>query len=214
MTQSPGRRGPYAKTADRRAAIARAAYEVVMEVGHVELTTAAVAERAGIRENTMLYHFPTRDHLLVAAIEHFEESVVPVLPGQDITDDMLRQTIEVLAARAAAEDKRLRLQVFLAASAQDPNHPAHDYYRRHNAHSIKQMAVLMRLRQERGLARPDRDPVRMARRFLAAWDGLQQQWLISGDFDLAEAIAEAFRDISGQSVVEAKQAVEALLSRI
>ena len=33
------------------------------------LTTAAVAQRAGMSERTMLYHLPTRDHLLVAALE-------------------------------------------------------------------------------------------------------------------------------------------------
>ena len=42
-------------------------------------------------------------------------------------------------------------------------------------------------------------PVRMARQFVAVWDGLQQSWLIRRDFDLTAEITEAFREISGSS---------------
>lgn len=216
------KRGPYAKSAQRRAAIAEAAFEVVMEVGHPHLTTAAVAARAGISERTMLYHFPTRDHLLVAAIEHFElatgGAVGTLLSGGDdegmATPEAFRALIDRLARRSPDEDKRLQLQVALASAAQDPAHPAHAYFQMHYERVTRQMVGLMRARQADGLAHPDRDPERMARQFIAVWDGLQQHWLVSRDFDLAAEIEEAFREISGQNAMEARAAVEALLSRM
>lgn len=220
MSTTPARRGPYAKSAERRAAIAKAAFEVVMAVGHAQLTTAAVAERAGMRERTMLYHFPTRDHLLVAAIEYFEHSMgggAGTLLGAEerrVSPDDFRELIDRLAQRSAGEDKRLQLQVALASAAQDPAHPAHAYFSRHYERVMGEMVELLRARQGAGLAHPDRDPVRMARQFVAVWDGLQQHWLIRRDFDLAEEIIEAFREISGQNAMKARQAVQELLDRI
>ena len=215
MSTSPAKRGPYAKSAEKRAAIAKAAYEVVMEVGHPQLTTAAVAARAGLLERTMLYHFPTRDHLLVAAIEYFEGFFAgeggerPLAPPSEFRD-----LIDELAHRSPGEDKRLRLQVALASAAQDPAHPAHEFFQRHYERVMAEMIDLMKARQAAGLAHPDRDPVRMARQFVAVWDGLQQGWLIRRDFDLTEEITEAFREISGQNALEARAAVQDLLSRI
>lgn len=217
MSTSPAKRGPYAKSAEKRAAIAKAAYEVVMEMGHVQLTTAAVAARAGMLERTMLYHFPTRDHLLVAAMEYFEgfidgdgqEGERPLAPPSEFRD-----LIDQLAQRSPGEDKRLRLQVALASAAQDPTHPAHEFFQRHYERVMAEMIDLMKARQAAGLAHPDRDPVRMARQFVAVWDGLQQSWLIRRDFDLTEEITEAFREISGQNAMEARAAVQDLLSRI
>ena len=63
------RRGPYAKTQARRAEIARAALDVVTTDGHKAVTVASVAARSGLSEATVAYHFATRDHLLVAAVE-------------------------------------------------------------------------------------------------------------------------------------------------
>ncbi|MHA6523939.1 TetR/AcrR family transcriptional regulator [Tessaracoccus sp. G1721] len=218
MASTQSKRGPYAKSAEKRAAIAKAAYEVVMEVGHPQLTTAAVAARAGMLERTMLYHFPTRDHLLVAAIEYFEgfihagevrEGEVPLAPPEEFRD-----IIDNLAHRSPGEDKRLQLQVALASAAQDPAHPAHAFFERHYERVMAEMVDLMKSRQEAGLAHPDRDPVRMARQFVAVWDGLQQSWLIRRDFDLTEEITEAFREISGQNAMEARAAVQDLLTRI
>ncbi|HSO69533.1 MAG TPA: TetR/AcrR family transcriptional regulator [Arachnia sp.] len=209
-----GPRGPYAKTAERRAHIAEAAYEVVMEVGHPALTTAAVAERAGISERTMLYHFPSRDHLLVAAIEHFEQVMTEGRVHLPWTPGTFDRIITDLAHRAQADDRRLQLQVALAAAAQDPNHPAHEYFSRHYDEALAEMGKLIAAMQQAGEAHPDRDPRQMARMFIAVWDGLQQQWLIRHDFDLAAEILTAFREISGQAAMEARQAVEDLLARI
>ena len=54
---STATRGAYAKSHAKRALIARAAYEIVLEVGHRALTTSAVAERAGISERTITSPF-------------------------------------------------------------------------------------------------------------------------------------------------------------
>ncbi len=219
MTQTRAR-GPYAKSADRRATIARAAHDVVMEVGHQALTTAAVAKRAGMSERTMLYHYPTRDHLLVAALELADdETATVVIATAEAVDSMaktdwLELMLEQMTRLSVNGDNRTRLHVHLAALAQNEGHPAREYFERNYARAVNGMASQIRMRQEAGLAHPDKDPVTVARRVVGAWDGLQAQWLVNRDFDLPTEILGTFRDLTGQSVMETRQAMEELLAQI
>ncbi|MCL3777401.1 MULTISPECIES: TetR family transcriptional regulator [unclassified Actinomyces] len=212
-------RGPYAKTTAKRAAIARAAYEVVQEVGHEGLTTAAVAARAGMAERTMLYHFPTRDHLLTAALDHFDNVIQGggnleafrrdhgVTADREPSLEESEETIRRLIAATASDDARLRLYSYLAGQAQVEGSAAHEHFTTHYAEAIDGIGALIRAFQKAGLARTDRDASSMARRFLASWDGLQQQWVVSGDFDLEEEILLAFADVTGRDLILARQAV-------
>ncbi|RQP09822.1 MAG: TetR/AcrR family transcriptional regulator [Microbacteriaceae bacterium] len=203
----------YAKTAERRRQIALAALEVVREKGHRGLTTAEVARRAGLKEPAMLYHFPSRDHLLVAALEISEEQGIPPFDVLEEADDALDTLVDVFVSRQT-EDWRVRLSVVLAAAAEDPEHPAHNYFRRHYELTIDGLAKLVRLCQEAGVAHAEIDPVTTARQLAGVWDGLQAQWLVTQDFDLVEAIRDAFRKITGQPVVEVKQAIDALIAQV
>ncbi len=209
-------RGPYAKTAAKRALIARTALEVVLEKGHRGLTTAEVAERAGLSERAMLYHYPTREHLLVAAIEAEEEGNTALLEGMDPADDEdpLVAIPRVSARQGLARAEALRLFSYVSSAAQDPDHPAHEFMIRHNARAVSGLAELVRARQGKGLAHPDIDPYTAARQMLGAWSGLQGQWLVDPSFDLADEVAQAFRRLTGQPTMEAKQMLDDLLTRI
>ncbi len=215
MSRPAGRRGPYAKTAGRRADLARAALDVVKEHGHDALTTGEVARRAMVSERTLFYHFPTRDHLLVAALELSDAeqaaAVARLLPaggGEPGPDDVIR----VLSQCNADQPWRLRLAAALGAHAPDPDHPAHAYVARHHAHAIERFADLTRSMQRRGEAHPDLDPVRVARRLVAVWDGLQQQWLVAPDFDLAAEVQEAFRELTGHHVMQVRHAIDQVMA--
>lgn len=218
MSEQPSRRGPYAKSAERRTALARAAVELIQQDGHAGLTTGEVARRAGTSERTLFYHFPSRDHLLVAALE---------LMDADTQDDMhLRfadtdpldvelidfdQVVTELSARDAGHPWKVRLTAHLSGLAQDSEHPAHAYFAQHYAFTIQQFAILTRAMQARGQAHPDLDPERVARRLVALWDGLQVQWLTTPDFDLAGEIQQAFRQLTGQAVMEVRAAIDEVM---
>ncbi|MCR2792742.1 TetR/AcrR family transcriptional regulator [Microbacterium sp. zg.Y625] len=202
-------RGPYAKSAQRRAVIARAALAVIEEWGHIELTMSQVAAVAGLSERSLFYHFPTRDHVLVAALELSDTLTTDDVGSRD--DSQLGdadQVVSVLARLDAQHEWKVRLVVYLSARAQEPEHPAHAYFMTHNAAAIQGFANMLRHRQHRGLAHPDLEPEAVARRFVALWDGLQALWLVSPTFDLADEILASFRQLSGQNVMEAKRAFE------
>lgn len=209
-------RGPYAKTAAKRAAVSQAALDVVLEKGHRGLTTAEVAERAGMSERAMLYHFPTRDHLLIAAMELDEEghSSSAATPGFGGGEDVLFAIPQAFARSGMAHVETLRLFSYLASAAQDPEHPAHAFMLEHNARAVAGFARIVAGRQRAGLAHPDIDPHAAARQMLGAWSGLQSQWLVDPSFDLADEVTQAFRRLTGQPTMEARALIDDLLAKI
>jgi len=214
-TATRGKRGPYAKTAETKATIAKAALDVVRELGHGGLTTAEVSERAGVSEATRFYHFPTRDHLLVAAMEAAEaENEAFMGADADNAQVGLEDIPGRIARRGMTNVNDLRLFASLAGQATDPEHPAHDFLKRHNERAVQGYAQGIRLRMAEGLAHPDLDPDSVARHMVAIWNGLQSQWLIDPSFDLADEIVQAWRRLTGQPAMEAKKALEQLLDQI
>ena len=209
---TPKARGPYAKSAERQASIAAAALEIVRESGHQSMTTAEVASRAGVSERTLFYHFPTRDHVLVAVLQRIDElSQAEALAayGPDPKDG-LDEVIDLILGSIAGESWKAALSVSLNGQAQDPTHPAHDYFVGHYERAVHGFVQLLRARQEVGLAHPELDVVSVARRVVAVWDGLQAMWLVTPDFDLRAEVAAAFRQLSGENVMEYRQALDDL----
>lgn len=204
-TTGRGTRGPYARTAQRRRAIAGAVLEIVLEKGHGGVTTAEVARWSEVPEATVLYHYPTRDHLLVAALEHAEEEdTARHLAGSDA--EVL--DLEGLRAYARAIPRResiMRLYTALAGDATVPGHPAREYFVRHYRAATEKFADLIAQRQSAGLAHPGLDPVQVARQVIATWDGLQAQWLVDPAFDLGDHLVSAFRRLTAQNWMDARR---------
>lgn len=209
---TPRTRGQGAKTPARRTAIARAALDVVADIGHRALTTAEVASRAGLSERAMLYHFPTRDHLLVAALELADaDSEVAYVERHAASDGARIETLAGDFARAAARNDRvIRLRAAMTAAATDPEHPAHAYFVAHHARALDGLASIIRMEQAAGIAHPQLDADETARQLLALWLGLESLWLMRPDFDLAESLTSAFRRITGRALMEQR----ALLDRL
>ena len=174
-----GQRGPYSRTKERREAIADAALALVVEHGHRGLTTLAVAQRAGMSEAGVLYHFPSRDAVLVAALARFDAlQISPLAEG------------EVLATapeRAAANVRRTnvaRLYAALLVEASDPDHPAHEYLKERGRAARSIHTHEIELLQKREQVPASVDARRAAAWILAAWDGLQNHWLVDPVFDI------------------------------
>lgn len=208
MTSTAGKpRGPYARTAQRRQDIARAVLDIVLEKGHGNVTTAEVAERSGTREATVLYHYPTKDHLLVAALQCAEDEDSERHLAKEAPDVLDLEGLRAFARAAPRRESVMRLYAALAGDATVPGHPAQEYFAEHYRVGIEQFALLVRQRQEAGLAHPDLDPVEVARQVIATWDGLQAQWLVKPDFDLGEVLVAAFRRLTAQNWMEVRQAL-------
>jgi len=92
------------KSRRTRARILDEAVRVIAGQGYAAATNAAVAEAAGITRGAMLYHFPTRESLLEAAIQHlqaqraslFRNATETLPPGGDVTEHAIESYWELL----------------------------------------------------------------------------------------------------------------------
>lgn len=70
MGPAPVRRTQAERTAETRLALLDATVECLVELGYAATTTRVVAERAGVSRGAQTHHYPTKDDLVVAAVEH------------------------------------------------------------------------------------------------------------------------------------------------
>lgn len=210
---APRRRGPYAKSRLRRREFARATLDLVIERGHDSVSVTDVAARCGVPEATVLYHFPTKDDLFVAAIQEADRLDQERF-GDEVAVTDLEAALRQVTAEGVAHPNARRLFAVLSAAATDADHAAHAFMRERQEEAATMFAAVLRARQEAGLAHPEVDAERFGRQMVAVWDGLQLQWLTGADFDLVEEVVAAFRALSRQDAMEAKRALEALVAGI
>jgi AcrR family transcriptional regulator len=73
-SSSPATRVPQAdRTRAMRARLLEATVDLLVERGFAGTSTTLVSERAGVSRGAQLHHFPTKNDLVVAAVEHITE---------------------------------------------------------------------------------------------------------------------------------------------
>ncbi|MFH8249020.1 TetR/AcrR family transcriptional regulator [Microbacterium sp. B2969] len=201
------KRGPYAPTLKRRRAIAAAVLDLVDEVGPESLTTVQVAERSGTPETTVLYHFPTRDDLLVAALELADELGAAL---HHVDDPEIRLDLDDFAASyrpPSIEDPRFRLSRLVRGLAATPGTSAADYVHRRTQRQVEIFSRIFEQRKRDGLAHPDVDSVNLARQVIAMWEGLEIVFAAEPDVDGGRLLADAIRRLSGENWMELRRAI-------
>ncbi|MDT9684906.1 TetR/AcrR family transcriptional regulator [Streptomyces sp. TRM76323] len=184
------------RSAERRADILRAAFEVIAARGYRGASLAAVAERAGLTQQGLLHHFPSKAALLVAVLEERDrwDTGGGAAGRADWRLDLLATLVDYNAMRPGVVQT---FSALLGESVTD-GHPARDFFTRRYARVRADMAGL--LRAEFGERLPGGlTPERAAPLLTAVLDGLQYQWLLDpGAVDMAAA----FRDFLGLLGVE------------
>lgn len=172
-----GKRGPYAKSADRRDAIVRAAHAVFAAQGYVGGSLQDVADRVGMSQTSLLHYFPTKRELLLAVLNWRDtitgDGQTPPVPDENFTDSILRQARFNEDVPGVVE-----LYSVLCAESLTDDHPGRDYFSRRFA-TLRgtYRAEFIRL-AEAGRLHDGVDPERAAASLIALWDGIQTQWLL------------------------------------
>lgn len=186
-------RGPYAKTKTRREAIALAVLELVVERGHRALTSSDVAERCGLSEPGVLYHYSTKEALLVAALQLFEDRELAHLSERGAYVEAGDR-----AALGVHRENIVRLYTSMAGESADPAHPAHEFFRRRWETANRIMRTELERMKDDGRVRSDLDATRAARQIHALWEGLQQQWLVDPSFDIRVELVAGMDALTGR----------------
>jgi AcrR family transcriptional regulator len=196
------RRGPYGKTRGRVESLGRVAYDLVVEAGHRSLTMAEVARRAALTEAQVLHLFPSRDHLLVAALEHADARLRPEPGAPGLAESPDPEATLAAAIRARHSDPHvLRLFASMCAEGLDPEHPAHAWLAARTRRAVASYGAILRELQAAGWAHPDVDPERFGRQLVALWDGAQAQWLLDPTTDLGAEVAAGLRVLARHDAV-------------
>lgn len=181
----PSRRGPYAKSKERRHAILAAAHAVFAAHGYRGGSLQDVADHVGMSQTSLLHYFPSKSELLLAVLNWRDsitgDGTAPPDPEETLADAVIRQ------ARFNEEIPGvIELYTVLCAESVTEGHPGREYFterferlRRSYARSFTQLA-------EEGRLRPGVEPEAAAASLIALWDGIQTQWLLSpGSVDMA-----------------------------
>jgi AcrR family transcriptional regulator len=171
------RRG-YAKGRAKRQEILDQAMALFGETGYRGASLREIAARCGLSHPGLLHHFPTKESLLLAVLEHRDQADGARLPGGSGLA-ALRGLVD-LAAVNATRPGIVELFVTLSAEATAAGHPAHDYFVRRYQTTVRIFEQAYQQARANGRLRPGTDTHAAARQLVALMDGLQIQWLLSG----------------------------------
>jgi len=175
---------------EARARILGIAFEMMAEKGYRGTSIAQVAARAGISQSGLLHHFPSKQALLIAVIDHRQETDSRLLVDAD--GELLHgwtafASLTELVRHNGTRPQVVRMFVTLCAEAMDPEHPAHDWIQGHYADGERTLTAAIEAGVADGSMRADIPATTIARLTLSIMDGLQLQWLASeGRLDMAE----------------------------
>ncbi|MDR2348139.1 MAG: TetR/AcrR family transcriptional regulator [Bifidobacteriaceae bacterium] len=169
----PKRRGPYAASRARKAAIARAVLDIVDESGLRAATTALVAQRTQIPEPSVLYHFATKDDLLIAALRLADAELTATVQTDVHTGNLDWDVFFATGGHGPySSSHRHQLNALIIGLAAHPRHPAAEYVSERIGKAVDVWSSLIAARQNRGLADPGIDPRTAARQVLAILHGV------------------------------------------
>ena len=130
-SSSPASTAPRVPQADRtramRARLLEATIELLVERGFAGTSTTLVSERAGVSRGAQLHHFPTKNDLVVAAVEHLTErrgaelsAAFAALSAQPVASaagrrTRLRTVVEMLGDHFASPVFAAALELWVAA---------------------------------------------------------------------------------------------------
>ncbi len=179
-------RGQYAKGAERREQIIQTATDVFATEGFEGTALKRVAELVGVKEATLFHYFKGKQELLTAVLAERDRRSLAVGGKVEVGLNLMAP----IAERNVREPGLTTLYAVASATANDPGHASHGYFKERYETVVRDIAVDIERRQSTGEVRTDVDAVLLARLTVAAFDGLQLQWLYDKDVDMADGLRQ------------------------
>lgn len=185
------RRGPYAKSAARRAEIIKHATEAFMQRGYQATSLREIAAAVGISQPGLTHHFNTKEELLIAVLAEKDRSYIMEI-AEEAPDTIVPRLREIVE-RNSARSELIRLYTVLTGESINSEHPAHDFFKQRYERARRLFAELVREAQDKDEMDPNLDPGRTATLLVAVMEGLQVQWQMDERVDMVDAF-DAFLD--------------------
>lgn len=191
-------RGPYAKSAGRRAEILRAAKDAISEHGYAKASLRDIAERVGLTHAGLQYYYPTKEAILTALLDERDADndrrgrqrnrATPDGPAATLAD------IITESVRGHLETPELTgLWAELTVAARNTDHPAHDHFADRFEYARALIAERLSSRGAAGALPGGLTAAECATLFVAVIEGLQTQWLLDPALDIISPLAKFTR---------------------
>ncbi|GLJ80869.1 TetR family transcriptional regulator [Microbacterium imperiale] len=172
---APLPRGPYAKSAARRAEIIATATLVFGTHGYRGGSLRQIAKQLDLGLTTVMHHFPTKVSLLAAVLEQ-EDAADTDFSARSARDGFIPSVLAIVE-RNLERRELVRMFSIVSAEATHPEHEAHAWLlERYRAVTETYTAAIADDR-DRGRIRTDADPAALAGLVISGWEGIQIRWL-------------------------------------
>lgn len=164
----------------RRAAVLDAARRLFAKQGFKGASLAAIAQEAGLTDAGLLYHFPTKNDLLLAVIaEGDREQDQALAKVRDVRGLPLIERLGEFGVDLEADPILTALDVTLSAEHLSDASPINQYFVDRYVRFRAMLAEAFEEARRAGDLMGDFDPAVEAANMTAVLDGLRLQWLLS-----------------------------------
>lgn len=173
------------------------AISLIGQKGYHGFTIQALAQRCELTNGGLLYHFGSKEQLLIGILEERDRREAEIIPaglhwGPRTANGYARadvlQMFAAIVTRTVAQPELLRLLIVLQVEALNHEHPAYDYFLQREAMVLDEFANVLTGHAD--------DARSAARKVLALMSGLEQQWIRSDQsFDLVAECGQAIERV-------------------
>ncbi|MFT3797414.1 TetR/AcrR family transcriptional regulator [Microbacterium sp.] len=191
---APARRGAYAKGVAKREEILARSLEVIARSGYRGASVKELAEAAGLSQAGLLHYFGSKEELFTAILRKRDEvdsRSFGLDPEHPVVDDVRGGYVGIVQHNAEVPGL-VQLFAQLSVDAADPEHPAHRFFLERNRLLREAFGASLARRQAEGRVTDRVGPDTLARLFQAVADGLQVQWMLEPDLDMAAIVGALF----------------------
>jgi AcrR family transcriptional regulator len=186
------KKGSYAKGIAKREEILTTALDVFAEKGYRRASLREIAESVGLSQAGLLHHFSSKEELFSEVLRKRDEVDITVAEGAGASDgtdgtDAFGVLVDVVRHNAQVPGL-VQLYATISAEAADDDHPGHKYFVARYRAFIEQLEDHVRSEQAAGRVDAALDARQIARIGIAVADGMQVQWMLDGEADMAETV--------------------------
>jgi AcrR family transcriptional regulator len=184
----------YAKGRAKRAEIIERATRLFGESGYRGTSLREIAAGCGISHPGLLHHFPTKDALLIAVLEHRGRQAVERFFPEGLSGlDQLRHLVRLVEQNTKRRGI-IELYAVLSAEATAPGHPAHEFFVQRYRTTVARVANAFDLASTEHVLRAGVVPHTAATALVALMDGAQLQWLLDGSTPVVDIVRQQVQD--------------------
>lgn len=191
--EGTGRRGPYAKSAERRRTIVEAAHAVFAAQGYRGGSLQDVADLVGMSQTSLLHYFPSKRDLLIAVL-NLRDSITGDGSASPVDEDFV-DSVERQARYNESHHGVVELYTVLCAESLTDEHPGREFFVQRFANLRASYTDEFTSLAQSGRLRDGVDPAQAAASLVALWDGIQTQWLLDHDSVDVPRSLRAFFDL-------------------